>query len=113
MARFDYTYYRDNFGGKASEDEFDRYVGAAFDVVSLLIGMDAEDSSDSAVLRALGAQVDHLIAHSDAIRGITKESLGDYSVSYGKGDLPYVSSLPVSPEVIAALTRAGLLTRWA
>ncbi len=113
MAKFDYSYYRDIFGGKAEKEEFCRYAGAAFDVISLLIGYDAEKSADPAVLRALAAETDHLVSSAEKGCDITKESLGDYSVSYGKSNSPSVSSLPVSPEAIAALTRAGLLTRWA
>ena len=62
MAKFDYSYYRDIFGGKAEKEEFCRYAGAAFDVISLLIGYDAEQSADPAVLRALAAETDHLVS---------------------------------------------------
>ncbi|MBR6808070.1 MAG: hypothetical protein IKM46_06805 [Clostridia bacterium] len=113
MVKFDYSYYCDVFGGKAGEDEFSRYAPSAFDVISLLIGRDAEGFTEPAVLRALAAEVDHLISNAQTECGITKESLGDYSVSYGKAGTVAASSLPVSSEAVTALTRAGLITRWA
>ena len=113
MEGFDYSYYSEGFGGKASEAEFKRYAETACDVVSLLIGKDVEMCSDTAVLRALCAQVEYLAFHTERDRGITRESIGDYAVSYGRLSSADVSSLPVSPESVTVLTRAGLLTRWA
>lgn len=109
---FDYSYYSDVFGGKGTEQDFNRYSETACDVVSLLIGRDVESFSNASVIRALCAQLDHLIIHSDRDRGIVRESIGEYSVSYSEGAVD-VSSLSVSPEAVTVLTRAGLLTRWA
>ena len=112
MNKFDYSYYRDTFGGKASLEEFKRYSDAALDVVSLLIGKDAETLSDTAVLRALCTETDYLIRELERDASISRESIGDYSVSYGKCGGVDIASLPVSAEAIAALTRVGLMTRW-
>ena len=112
MEGFDYFYYRDTFGGGAAEDEFKRYAPSALDVVSLLIGRDAESTADGCILRALCLEVDELISAGGFSR-VKSESLGDYSVSYGDGRASSVADLPVSGEAVAALTRGGYLTRWA
>lgn len=97
---------------------FSRFAPTACDVVSMLVGRDCEEVSDAAVLRALCLETDFLAREMHDDGRVSKETLGDYSVSYADdGDsVAYgtsVNSCPVSAEVIAALTRAGFLTRWA
>ncbi len=113
MEGFDYSYFSDVFGGKGTENDFNRYSALACDVVSLLIGRDVETCFDTAVLRALCAEAEYLITYAERDRSVTRESIGDYAVSYGKNGVSDLSSLPVSPEAVTVLTRAGLLTRWA
>jgi hypothetical protein len=112
--RFDYSFYRDRYCGMLDETLFSRYAPAACDVVSLLVGRDCDDTEDTRIIRAMCLECDYLERQSRAHTGLRSESLGDYSVTYGEDGTPSVrvSSCPVSGEVIAALTRAGLLTRW-
>ena len=42
-----------------------------------------------------------------------RESLGDYSVTYGaSGGAMRACGVPVSPEAVLCLRRAGLFSRW-
>ena len=116
MENFDYSYYRDRYCGMLDEALFSRFAPTACDVVSLLVGTDCEKSSDTRVLRAMCLECDYLERLSRDRMGVKSESLGDYSVSYSdEGEIggSFSFGCPVSGEVIAALTRAGLLTRWA
>ena len=96
---------------------FSRFAPAACDVVSMLVGINCEDTDDSAILRALCLETDYLVREMKCDERISKETLGDYSVSYADTDSfsrkITVENCPVSAEVIASLTRAGFLTRWA
>lgn len=106
--KFDYSYYKNTYGGLLDENDFSRLCPAACDVISLLIGRDAENEETDAVLRALCLEVDYISRLSEHDPRITKETLGDYSASYAESP----SGAGVSPEALAALTRAGYLTRW-
>lgn len=113
MAIFDYSYYKNIYGGTLDEDEFSRVYAPACDVISLLIGCDAEESEAEGVLRALCLEADLIAKGTGRDSRITKESLGDYSVSYSSRVGCGIDGVPVSPEAVTALTRAGFLTRWA
>ena len=109
--KFDYNYYKDKYGGELDESDFTRLSETAADMISLLIGSDAEQYDDDCVLRVLCLETDELFRHGDCGE-IEKETLGDYSVSYADGKKRLLD-LPVSAEALAALTRHGYLTRWA
>ena len=113
--RFDYSFYRDVYCGILDETLFSRFAPAACAVVSLLVGHDCEQTEDSRVIRAMCLECDCLEREARRSTGIKGETLGDYSVSYTESDSchVHVASCPVSGEVIASLTAAGLLTRWA
>lgn len=116
MIKFDYRFYRDVYCGMLDEVLFERFAPTACDVVSMLVGRDCESSSDEATLRALCLETDFLERELREEGRITDEKLGDYSVSYAEEGTfrgVKIESCPVSSEVIASLTRAGLLTRWA
>ena len=116
MESFDYSFYRGRYCGMLDESLFARFSPAAFDVVSILVGMDCEDTHDERLLRAMCLECDCLEREYRGSTGVKHESLGDYSVTYDSSDFSETCSVcgcPVSAEVIAALTRAGLLTRWA
>lgn len=116
MERFDYSFYRDHYCGMLDESLFSRFAPTACDVVSLLVGRDCEDTDDERILRAMCLECDYLERESHDRMGLKSESLGDYSVTYGDGASAgesFTCGCPVSAEVIASLTRAGLLTRWA
>ena len=116
MSKFDYQFYRDVYCGMLDEVLFARFSPTACDVVSMLVGRDLEEASDSAILRALCLETDFLERELRGNGRISDEKLGDYSVSYADEEDSHrvsVESCPVSSEVIASLTRAGLLTRWA
>ena len=109
--KFDFNYYKNRYGGELDESDFNRLSLPAADMISLLIGGDAEQYDDDCVLRALCLETDELFRCGDS-REIEKETLGDYSVSYADGNCR-LANLPVSAEALAALTRHGYLTRWA
>jgi len=113
MDRFDYAYYRNTYCGMLDEALFDRYAPTACDVVSVLSGLDCEDTDDVTLIRAMCMECDFLERQASRA-GVKSESLGDASVSYTGTDagVTHTCSCPVSGEVIAALTRAGFLTRW-
>lgn len=113
MDRFDYAYYRNTYSGMLDEVLFSRFAPTACDVVSMLVGRDCDYTEDAVVLRAMCMECDFLERQA-AHAGVKSESLGDASVSYAGTDagVTHTCSCPVSGEVIAALTRAGLLTRW-
>jgi len=116
VGNFDYYYYRDSYCGMLDQSLFSRFAPTACDIVSLLVGRDCDNTDDERILRAMCLECDFLERESRDNAGIKSESLGDYSVSYGEKDSSYESftcGCPVSSEVIACLTRAGLLTRWA
>lgn len=112
MARFDYSYYKEIYGGELSEREFDRFSPAAADVVSVLTGTDVAESEDDGVLRALCIETDDCARFSGVNPWTESESAGDYSATYDTRHVKNVCGIPVSAEAAAALTRCGLLTRW-
>lgn len=116
MDRFDYSFYRDLYCGMLDEALFSRFAPTACDIVSMLAGKDCDDTDDPVLIRAMCMECDFLERQSRDRMGVKSESLGDYSVSYGDTGMGngtvFACSCPVSGEVIAALTRAGLLTRW-
>ncbi len=112
MARFDYSYYKEIYGGELSEREFDRFSLTAADVVSVLTGTDVTESDDECVIRALCIETDECAGFAGGNPWTEAESAGDYSASYDTSRVKDVCGMPVSAGAIAALTRCGLLTRW-
>lgn len=110
MLRFDYSYYKNVFGGKLDEDAFESAANVSVDVISELIGSDPRHSGDEAILRALCHQTE--TAASASRERIRKESLGDYSVTYAEESMVTIGGIPVSSEAVLALGSSGRLTRW-
>ena len=113
MVKFDYSYYRDVFGGELGEAEFNRAAKVARDVVAVLIGGVPGDASDEPLVRALCLETDEAARVCDSRDRVSREALGDYSVSYFESMPDTVCGIPVSSEAILALTGGGYLTRWA
>lgn len=109
--KFDYSYYKNRYGGELDESDFLRLSETAADMISLLIGGDVEQYDDDCVLRALCLETDELFRCGGS-SDIEKETLGDYSVSYAD-EKTRLLDLPVSAEALVTLTRHGYLTRWA
>lgn len=117
--KFDYSYYKDIYGGELTESEFCRCGEVASDVIAALlfgdrVGVDAECDND-ATLRALCCEVDYISSEGlGAERGsVVREALGDWSVTYGDGGHSMsCGGIPLSPAAVAALRAGGLLTRW-
>lgn len=110
--KFDYEYYRQKYGGVMTENEFSRWGECASDVIASAlcekrIGVGGE-CGDDAVLRALCSEADYIAAGGlESHRGILKEALGDWSVTYGSAAVSLLS-----PAALAALKAGGLMGRW-
>ena len=117
MSSVSFEYYRDVYGGECGESEFSAVIGTAQDAVSELVGGAGISDASGDAARAVCLEVDYLTkmnknASPDG-RGAVRESLGDYSVTYGaSGGAMRACGVPVSPEAVLCLRRAGLFSRW-
>ena len=71
------------------------------------------DDVDEPLVRALCLETDEAARVCDRRDRVSREALGDYSVSYFESMPDTVCGIPVSSEAILALTGGGYLTRWA
>ena len=124
MKRVTYDYYKSVFGGEISEEEFASHVRAARDAICDVVNRSVrsvnaspEDGTDGEIARAICLEIDYLAKMKKSAspdgRGAVRESLGDYSVTYGSaGGVMRTFGVPVSPEAVLCLRRAGLFSRW-
>lgn len=124
MKKVTFDYYKSVFGGEASEEDFASHVRVARDVIRDVVNRSVrsvnaspEDGADGEIARAVCLEIDYLAkmrkSASPDGRGAVRESLGDYSVTYGPyGGVMRTCGVPVSPEAILCLRRAGLFSRW-
>lgn len=112
MVQFDYSYYRDVFGGELCESEYCRAASIARDVIAVLIGDVPYDGVDEHLARALCIETEEAARAARTRSRVSHETLGDYSVSYFESMPDTVCGVPVSSEAILALTSGGYLTRW-
>ena len=117
MSSVSFEYYRDVYGGACAEGEFDDLIETAQDAVGELVGSSVPSGAEAAAARAVCLEVDYLAKMKKSAspdgRGAVKESLGDYSVTYGTaGGVMRACGVPVSPEAVLCLRHAGLFSRW-
>lgn len=124
MKKVTFDYYKSVFGGEVSEEEFNSHVRVAHDAIYDVVDRSVrsvnaspEDGTDGEIARAVCLEIDYLArigkSASPDGRGAVRESLGDYSVTYGsQGGAMRTFGVPVSPEAILCLRRAGLFSRW-
>ena len=109
----DSTYYKNEYGGILTEEEFTRHKKAAEAVIRhLLLPRHPADypGKEDAIRCAVCLQTDELAGHSDST-GLASEALGDYRVEYRMPDVS-VHGIRVCPHAMMMLSLSGLLNQW-
>ncbi len=109
----DYTYYKNEYGGALSEEDFAKFRKAAQAVIHRLLlprhPADYPQKAD-AIRCAVCLQTDKTAGCSDSA-GLAAETIGDYRAEYRTPALT-VLGMEVSPEALMVLSHAGLLNQW-
>ena len=108
----DYTYYREEYGGMLSEEDFGKHRKAAEAVIAqLLLPRRMEDfpGREEAIRCAVCMQIDQ--AAENGGEGLVSEALGEYRVEYRAPEIS-VGGVKVSPYALFTLSGAGLLNQW-
>jgi len=109
----DYTYYKNEYGGALSEEDFAKFRKAAQAVIHcLLLPRHPADypGKEDAVRCAVCMQTDQLAGHTESME-LASEALGDYRVEYRMPDIS-VFGVKVCPYAMLILSSAGLLNQW-
>ena len=109
----DYSYYKNEYGGALTEEEFLQHSKAAEAVIAhLLLPRHPADypEKEDAIHCAVCLQTDQIAGGTD-IPELAAETLGDYRAEYR---LPAISVLgiKVCPYAMFTLSHAGLLNQW-
>lgn len=111
-----YDFYRNVYGGLASEADFVRASSSAETVLRRLLFPNVPEDFDAAKTdafsRAVCVQADERMNAVDGPR-VKSESLGDRSVTYADEDgRTSVGGKTVAAEAVLILENAGCISRW-